>query len=81
MAEDDGLSSSKAWSEHEKKKRGILHAAIHRRDRAVEFPGAEPEVVEMTIESQGENLLKGDRNLLEDLARGDGPAVDPAGGP
>jgi polyhydroxyalkanoate synthase len=31
-----------------------------------------PEVVEMTLETRGENLLKGLRNFLEDLDRGNG---------
>ncbi|NWG72325.1 MAG: class I poly(R)-hydroxyalkanoic acid synthase [Parvularculaceae bacterium] len=36
------------------------------------FPVLNPEVVEATLESKGENILKGIRNLLEDLDRGDG---------
>lgn len=36
------------------------------------FPALNPEVVEATIESKGENLLKGLRNLLEDIDRGHG---------
>ena len=36
------------------------------------FPMLNPEVVEATIESKGENLLKGFKNLLEDIDRGHG---------
>ncbi len=36
------------------------------------FPALNPEVIDATIESKGENLLKGMKNLLEDLDRGDG---------
>ncbi len=36
------------------------------------FAVLNPEVVEATLESKGENLLKGYKNLLEDLDRGDG---------
>ncbi len=36
------------------------------------FPTLNPEVVEATIESKGDNLLKGFRNLLEDIDRGHG---------
>ena len=36
------------------------------------FPTLNPEVVEATIESKGENLLKGLKNLLEDIDRGHG---------
>ena len=36
------------------------------------FAMLNPEVVEATLESRGENLLKGFKNLLEDLDRGEG---------
>ena len=36
------------------------------------FAALNPEVVETTIESKGENILKGLRNFLEDIERGDG---------
>jgi len=36
------------------------------------FPALNPEVVEATIESRGENLMKGLRNYLEDVDRGNG---------
>ena len=36
------------------------------------FPVTNPEVLRATIESGGENLLNGLRNLLDDLERGDG---------
>lgn len=36
------------------------------------IPTLNPEVIETTIESKGENLLRGLNNFLEDLERGDG---------
>ena len=36
------------------------------------FAMLNPEVIDATLESKGENLLKGFKNLLEDLDRGDG---------
>lgn len=36
------------------------------------FPMLNPEVVEATVDSRGENLMKGLRNLLEDIERGHG---------
>ncbi|MBH9807638.1 class I poly(R)-hydroxyalkanoic acid synthase, partial [Clostridioides difficile] len=34
------------------------------------FPATNPEVLEKTIETGGENLLKGLQNMLADLAKG-----------
>jgi poly[(R)-3-hydroxyalkanoate] polymerase subunit PhaC len=39
------------------------------------FAMLNPEVVEATLESKGENLLKGLKNLLEDIDRGNGELV------
>lgn len=36
------------------------------------FPITNPEVIQKTVESKGENLVKGLKNLLRDLERGDG---------
>ncbi|MCG6910552.1 MAG: class I poly(R)-hydroxyalkanoic acid synthase [Deltaproteobacteria bacterium] len=34
------------------------------------FPGTNPEILQLTLESRGENLLNGLKNLLDDLDRG-----------
>jgi hypothetical protein len=38
------------------------------------FLATNPEVLRLTVETRGENLLRGLRNMLEDLDRGKGPA-------
>ncbi len=58
--------------EHEKKKAEFYTQQFIDAIAPTNFPVLNPEVVEMTIESKGENLLKGMKNLLEDLDRGDG---------
>lgn len=58
--------------EHEKKKAEFYTQQFLDAIAPTNFPVLNPEVVEATIESKGENLLKGMRNLLEDLDRGDG---------
>ncbi len=59
-------------SEHEKKKAEFYTQQFIDAIAPTNFPVLNPEVVETTIESKGENLLKGMKNLLEDLDRGDG---------
>ncbi len=58
--------------EHDKKKAEFYTQQFLDAIAPTNFPALNPEVVEATIESKGENILKGTRNLLEDLARGDG---------
>ncbi len=58
--------------EHEKKKAEFYTRQFLDAIAPTNFPALNPEVIETTIESRGENILKGTRNLLEDLARGDG---------
>lgn len=58
--------------EHEKKKAEFYTQQFLDAIAPTNFPVLNPEVIEATIESKGENLLKGTRNLLEDIARGDG---------
>jgi polyhydroxyalkanoate synthase len=59
-------------NEHEKKKAEFYTQQFIDAIAPTNFPVLNPEVVETTIESKGENLLKGMKNLLEDLDRGDG---------
>lgn len=58
--------------EHDKKKAEFYTQQFLDAISPTNFPVLNPEVIEMTIESKGENLLKGTKNLLDDLARGDG---------
>jgi polyhydroxyalkanoate synthase len=58
--------------EHEKKKAEFYTQQFLDAIAPTNFPVLNPEVVEATIETKGENILKGMRNLLEDLDRGDG---------
>ena len=59
-------------NEHEKKKAEFFTQQFIDAIAPTNFPILNPEVVETTIETKGENLLKGMRNLLEDLDRGHG---------
>ncbi len=58
--------------EHEKKKAEFYTQQFIDAIAPTNFPVLNPEVIEATIESKGENLLKGMKNYLEDLDRGDG---------
>jgi len=58
--------------EHDKKKAEFYTKQFIDAISPSNFPVFNPEVMEATIESKGENLLKGYRNLLEDLDRGHG---------
>ena len=58
--------------EHDKKKAEFYTQQFLDAIAPTNFPVLNPEVVETTIEMKGENLLKGMRNLLEDLDRGHG---------
>ncbi len=58
--------------EHDKKKAEFFTQQFLDAIAPTNFPVLNPEVVETTIETKGENILKGMRNLLEDLDRGDG---------
>lgn len=58
--------------EHEKKKAEFYTQQFIDAIAPTNFPVLNPEVVEATIESKGENILKGMKNLLDDLDRGDG---------
>ncbi len=58
--------------EHEKKKAEFYTQQFIDAIAPTNFPVLNPEVVEATIESKGENLLKGMKNYLDDLDRGDG---------
>ncbi|MFN0025221.1 MAG: PHA/PHB synthase family protein, partial [Parvularculaceae bacterium] len=58
--------------EHDKKKAEFYTQQFLDAIAPTNFPVLNPEVVEATIESKGENLLKGMKNLLEDYNRGDG---------
>ncbi len=58
--------------EHEKAKAEFFTRQFIDAFAPSNFAMLNPEVVEATIESKGENLLKGLQNLLEDIERGDG---------
>lgn len=58
--------------EHGKKKAEFFTQQFIDALAPTNFPILNPEVVETTIASKGENILKGVKNLLEDLDRGDG---------
>ena len=58
--------------EHEKKKAEFFTRQFIDAFAPSNFAMLNPEVIEATLESKGENLLKGLRNLLEDIDRGHG---------
>ncbi|MEO1136581.1 MAG: class I poly(R)-hydroxyalkanoic acid synthase, partial [Pseudomonadota bacterium] len=66
IAQLDGMD------EHEKKKAEFFTRQFIDAFAPSNFAMLNPEVVEATLESKGENLLKGLRNLLEDIDRGHG---------
>lgn len=66
------VSQLDGMDEHEKKKAEFYTQQFIDAISPTNFPVLNPEVIEMTIETKGDNLLKGTKNLLEDLARGDG---------
>jgi polyhydroxyalkanoate synthase len=66
------VSQLDGMSEHEKRKAEFFTQQFIDAIAPTNFPVLNPEVVEATIESKGENLLKGMRNLLDDLDRGHG---------
>ena len=58
--------------EHEKKKAEFYTQQFIDAIAPTNFPALNPEVIETTIETKGENIFRGTKNLLDDLARGDG---------
>ncbi len=66
------VSSLEGLDEHEQKRAEFYTQQFLDAIAPTNFPVLNPEVVETTIETKGENLLKGMRNLLEDLDRGRG---------
>jgi polyhydroxyalkanoate synthase len=66
------VSQLDGMDEHEKKKAEFYTQQFIDAIAPTNFPVLNPEVIETTIESKGENLLKGTKNFLDDLARGDG---------
>ncbi|WP_428409385.1 class I poly(R)-hydroxyalkanoic acid synthase [Hyphococcus sp.] len=58
--------------EHEKKKAEFFTRQFIDAFAPSNFAMLNPEVIEATLESKGENLLKGLKNLLEDIDRGHG---------
>lgn len=58
--------------EHEKKKAEFYTQQFLDAIAPTNFPALNPEVIETTIETKGENIFRGTKNLLDDLARGDG---------
>ena len=59
-------------NEHEKRRAQFYTKQFVDAIAPSNFPAFNPEVMEATIESRGENLLKGFKNLLEDIDRGHG---------
>jgi polyhydroxyalkanoate synthase len=66
------VAQLEGMDEHEKKKAEFFTQQFIDALAPTNFPVLNPEVVEATIESKGENLLKGMKNLLEDIDRGHG---------
>ncbi|MEK7265832.1 MAG: class I poly(R)-hydroxyalkanoic acid synthase [Pseudomonadota bacterium] len=58
--------------EHDKKKAEFYTQQFLDAIAPTNFPALNPEVIETTIEMKGENIFRGTKNLLDDLARGDG---------
>ncbi|MEL6371189.1 MAG: class I poly(R)-hydroxyalkanoic acid synthase [Pseudomonadota bacterium] len=66
------VSSLEGMDEADKKKAEFYTKQFVDAIAPTNFPMLNPEVVETTIETRGENLMKGLKNLLEDIDRGDG---------
>ncbi len=66
------VSQLEGIDEHEKSKAEFYTRQFIDAFAPSNFAMLNPEVVEVTIESKGENLLKGLKNLLEDIDRGHG---------
>jgi len=66
------VAELEGMDEHDKKKAEFYTAQFVDAFAPTNFAMLNPEVVEATIESKGENLVKGLRNLLEDIDRGGG---------
>ncbi|MEE2691731.1 MAG: class I poly(R)-hydroxyalkanoic acid synthase [Pseudomonadota bacterium] len=58
--------------EHDKKKAEFYTRQFIDAVAPTNFAMLNPEVVQLTLETKGENLLKGMKNLLEDIDRGEG---------
>ncbi|WP_411818130.1 PHA/PHB synthase family protein [Hyphococcus sp. DH-69] len=66
------MSQVEGMDEHEKKKAEFFTKQFIDAFAPSNFAMLNPEVIEETINSKGENLLKGMKNYLEDLDRGHG---------
>ncbi|MGE0408471.1 MAG: PHA/PHB synthase family protein [Amphiplicatus sp.] len=66
------VASLEGMNEHEKKRAEFYTQQFLDAIAPTNFPVLNPEVIETTIETKGENLLKGVKNLLDDLDRGHG---------
>lgn len=66
------IAQIEGMDEHEKAKAEFYTKQFVDAFAPSNFAMLNPEVVEATIESKGENLLKGFKNLLEDIDRGHG---------
>lgn len=66
------ISQLEGMDEHEKKKAEFFTRQFIDAFAPSNFAMLNPEVVEATMNSKGENLLKGLKNLLEDIDRGHG---------
>ena len=66
------VAQLEGMDEHEKSKAEFYTRQFLDAFAPTNFAMLNPEVVEATLESKGENLLKGLKNLLEDIDRGQG---------
>ena len=66
------VAQLEGMDDHEKKKAEFYTRQFLDAFAPSNFAMLNPEVVEATLESKGENLLKGLKNLLEDIDRGQG---------
>ncbi|MFQ5562866.1 MAG: PHA/PHB synthase family protein [Parvularculaceae bacterium] len=68
----DTVQQLEGMDEHDKKKAEFFTQQFINAFSPSNFAMLNPEVIEATVESRGENLLKGLKNLLEDIDRGHG---------
>ncbi len=67
-----GTVNALEMDEHERRRAEFFTQQVIDALAPSNFPMLNPEVVETTLETRGENLMKGLKNLLEDIDRGHG---------
>ena len=69
---ESSVRNVKGVDPHTHHKGAILYASVRQRIVTDQFRLTNPAVLNATVETRGENLLNGFRNLVEDLERGGG---------